>query len=160
MHPVGSLPCSQKHVSCFPVLRHVIQATVFHPSCKLPATPRHSKWYLFFKLLHQNSTCVSDLPHTFRMPHPFSDQCRPCSCTVRRALYHGHPVAQSGDLAVLAAVPNCEWTCKVTNRGHVVWCAWSCCAVPAVISAIFSLRPLPCVSVITGFVSRRSAKEV
>jgi hypothetical protein len=127
---------------------YVIQSTIFCPSFKLLATPRHSKWSLFFKLLHQNSACVSDLPHTStsHKPRPFADQCRSCSCTMV-GLWRSRKTRQ------------CWLLCR-TESGHTKWqTEVTSSAVPAVISAIFSLRPLPCVSVITGFISRRSPQE-
>ena len=67
-------------------------------------------------------------------------------------------MAQVGILAVLAAVPFCEWTYEVTKTEVTSSDALGT-SVPVVMSAVFSLRPLPCVSVITGFVSLMSPKE-
>jgi len=99
----------------FPVPRHVMQAMIFRPSFKLPATPRHST----------SSKCSTKILRVFLIsPTHFRSHAH----LLISADHAAAPWSASGavgSLAVLAAMLCCEWTCEVTDRGQIVCCACS-----------------------------------
>jgi hypothetical protein len=108
------------HILCTPQVHYrvrkstslAIQATLFRPSFKLPAIPDIPSG-------PSSSNCSTKILRVFLIsPTHFT-----CHAHLLISADHAAaPYATSRSLAVLAAVPYCD------KRGHVVWCAWNCCA--------------------------------